>query len=159
MEKANMGGYPPLTCPSCENGDLARFGYSAARCDECGQVFGGPFLDTLHNIQRLPEVIGTHPCECGHPQMRCLPDGVFRCPCCRSEVVPASIPSPTTWKSADHNEAYWCGWLDGRYKNLGLFTNNRRLAVWENLDRLDYYRGHQAGSEARGRRSGLIQSF
>ena len=31
--------------------------------------------------------------ECGHPEMRTLPDGVYHCPACRSEVLPTkSIP-------------------------------------------------------------------
>ena len=33
--------------------------------------------------------MGKHACECGHPEMRSLPDGTFHCPACRSEVVPA----------------------------------------------------------------------
>ena len=145
MEKPVIAAHSPPLCPVCESGDLIQFGYSAARCDSCDKVLGGPFLDCLHGLRHLPEVVGLHPCECGHPEMRLLPDGVFRCPACRSEVVPASAPSPTTWKSPDHGEAYWCGWLDGRYKTLGSFTNNRRLARWDGLDRLEYYKGHQAG--------------
>ena len=33
--------------------------------------------------------VGAHACECGHPKMRCLPDGVYHCPACGSEVLPA----------------------------------------------------------------------
>jgi ribosomal protein L37AE/L43A len=46
-------------------------------------------LKTLVAILALPEALGTHACEeCGHPQMRCLPDGVFHCPACHAEVTP-----------------------------------------------------------------------
>jgi ribosomal protein L37AE/L43A len=33
-------------------------------------------------------------CECGHPEMRRLPDGVYWCPACGSEVPPVSPPRP-----------------------------------------------------------------
>jgi hypothetical protein len=45
-------------------------------------------LETLCQITALPDALGSHACECGHPQMRCLPDGVFHCPACGSEVLP-----------------------------------------------------------------------
>jgi ribosomal protein L37AE/L43A len=44
-------------------------------------------LRTLEQIASLPEVLGKHACECGHPEMRRLPDGVFHCPACGLEVV------------------------------------------------------------------------
>ncbi len=58
-------------------------------------------------------------------------------------------------KKAEHrSKAYWCGWFDGRYGPTKRFTENRRLAEWDAASsRLDYYRGHRAGHEAR-RRSG-----
>ena len=49
----------------------------------------------LKRIVALPEALGEHPYECGHPEMRRLPDGVFHCPACRSEMLPTSIPKPT----------------------------------------------------------------
>ena len=53
-------------------------------------------------------------------------------------------------------KAYGCGWIDGRYAKLGLFTENHRLSEWEReSERLDYYGGHRAGREARRRREGL----
>jgi hypothetical protein len=59
-------------------------------------------------------------------------------------------------KLANNSAAYRCGWIDGCYEELGCFTENRRLAEWERAsDRLDYYRGHRAGREAR-RHSDLI---
>jgi hypothetical protein len=54
------------------------------------------------------------------------------------------------------SKAYRCGWIDGRYGKLGLFTENHRLAEWEReSERLDYYRGHRVGREARQPREGL----
>jgi hypothetical protein len=89
--------------------------------------------------------------------MRRLPDNVYRCPACGSEVTP--ISAPVSWKSPDHTEAYWCGWLDGRYGDPEHFTNNPRLAKWESTsDRLDYYRGHRAGYEARLRKTRLVEA-
>jgi hypothetical protein len=48
----------------------------------------GSTLETLVDVIGLPDVLGAHPCECGYPEMRKLPDGVFHCPACRSEVLP-----------------------------------------------------------------------
>ena len=79
--------YP--TCPFCEVYELRPFGHSAARCDSCGGILGGTLLETLRRITELPDAAGSHACECGHPEMRHLPDGVYRCPACGSEVLPA----------------------------------------------------------------------
>jgi ribosomal protein L37AE/L43A len=45
-------------------------------------------LLTLEQIVALPGASGKHACECGHPEMRRLPDGTFHCPSCGSEVSP-----------------------------------------------------------------------
>jgi hypothetical protein len=114
-------------------------------------------LKSLRQITDLPDAMGTHACEeCGHPEMRCLPDGTFHCPACRSEVLPFSALR-VDWKSSEHGEAYWCGWLDGRYRELSSFADNPNLAKWKApSDRLDYYQGHRAGNEARRTRSGSV---
>jgi len=31
--------------------------------------------------------VGTHACECGHPEMRRLPNAVFQYPACGSEIL------------------------------------------------------------------------
>jgi hypothetical protein len=55
----------------------------------------------------------------------------------------------------ENTRAYRCGWIDGRHGELGCFTENLRLPEWKTAsERLDYYRGHRAGREAR-RRSGF----
>ncbi len=78
-----------LTCPFCEVYELRPFGHNASRCDPCGGILGGTLLETLRRITELPDAAGSHACECGHPEMRHLPDGVYRCPACGSEVLPA----------------------------------------------------------------------
>ncbi|QYJ14507.1 hypothetical protein Rxycam_00303 [Rubrobacter xylanophilus DSM 9941] len=138
-----------LLCPLCEGGLLKPFGGRSVRCEACGQVLGGPPLETLRGIAELPEAVGRHPCECGHPEMRLLPGGPYRCPACGDEVSPAGEPPPF-WMLQDQSEAYRCGWLDGRYLQGSSFTTNGGLARWTSPeDRLDYYRGHRDGRNAR----------
>jgi ribosomal protein L37AE/L43A len=147
-----------LICPFCVEATLRSFGRNSARCELCGGVLGGELLVTLHQIAVLPAAAGRHACECGHPEMKLLPDGVSRCPACGSEVTPVSA-DPTISKPPDHSEAYWCGWLDSRYGKPACFTGNRQLSKWDApSDRLDYYRGHRAGREARLRRTRLIEA-
>ena len=50
------------------------------------------FLETLCVISGLPDAIGEHACECGHPEIQRLPDGVYRSPACRSKVLLISPP-------------------------------------------------------------------
>jgi hypothetical protein len=50
-------------------------------------------LETLRRISALPDAQGRHACGCGHPEMRRLPDGIFHCPACGSEVLPSVAPS------------------------------------------------------------------
>jgi ribosomal protein L37AE/L43A len=150
-------GARTLTCPFCSEAELRAFGRNSLKCDECGGVLGGTLLETLNRIISLPDASGDHACECGHPEMRRLPDGVYRCSACGSEVTP--ISAPVFWKSPDHTEAYWCGWLDGRYGDPEWFTNNVRLAKWDGpSDRLEYYRGHRAGQETRLRKMKLVEA-
>jgi len=77
-----------ILCPFCESGELLHFGPGFARCGSCGLPLLGSALETLVDVIGLPDALGAHPCECGHPEMRKLPDGVFHCPACRSEVLP-----------------------------------------------------------------------
>ena len=78
-----------LVCPSCESGELVRSGINGVWCDACRYQMRGAPLRTLRRIARLPDAFGAHPCECGHPEMRRLLDGIFHCPACRAEVLPA----------------------------------------------------------------------
>ena len=62
-------------------------------------------------------------------------------------------------KRLEKSLAYRRGWIDGHYGELGCFTENRRLAEWEkSSDRLDYYRGHRAGTETRKRSDPLVRA-
>jgi ribosomal protein L37AE/L43A len=81
-----------LVCPACGYGALRRRGSLSrwAECESCCCAFDGITVGTLEQIAALPDALGEHACEeCGHPEMRSLPDGTFHCPACRSEVVPA----------------------------------------------------------------------
>ncbi|MDQ3508999.1 MAG: hypothetical protein M3494_13470 [Actinomycetota bacterium] len=60
----------------------------SARCDSCGCFIGEGTLETLREISSLPETLGLHACECGHPEMRRLPGGILHCPACGAEVLP-----------------------------------------------------------------------
>jgi hypothetical protein len=65
----------------------------------------------------------------------------------------------TAKKAENRSRAYWLGWSDGRYEPIRCFTENPRLAEWDMAaDRLDYYRGHRAGHEARGQSSDLLEA-
>jgi hypothetical protein len=88
MEDPIPAGSYPLRCPFCEIYELHPFGHNSVRCESCRAIFTGALLETLHWISELPDAIGRHACECGHPEMRCLPEGVYRCPACGSEVLP-----------------------------------------------------------------------
>jgi hypothetical protein len=72
---------------------------------------------------------------------------VFHCPACGSKVLPLEISREPT--PEHRSQAYWCGWIDGRFGESGCFTENLNLARYSApSDRLDYYWGHRAGSEA-----------
>lgn len=148
----------PLTCPFCEASGLTDFGRNSARCEACGGVLGGDFLDSLRRIVALPDTCGRHACECGHPEMRLLPDNVYRCPACGSEVLPLSAAN-VSWINPIRSEAYRQGWLDGRFGGREPLTGSRLLARWDSAhDRLDFYRGHRAGREARVGKDRLIEA-
>ena len=147
-----------LVCPFCQKGALLRSSANdSMRCQSCGGHLSGALLETLRQISALPDALGSHACEeCGHPQMRLLPDRTFHCPSCGSEVVPLGAAS-VDWKGEERSAAsYWAGWLEGRFGRIGSFADNPNLAKWElPSERLDYYRGHRAGSEIRQARESL----
>jgi transcription elongation factor Elf1 len=82
-----------IICPFCESGELISLGPNLARCDSCGLPLVGSMLETLRDVIGLHDALGAHPCECGHPEMRELPDRVFHCPACGSEVLPMEASS------------------------------------------------------------------
>ena len=79
-----------LRCPFCEVYELEPSGHNAVRCISCEITLAGPILQTLQTIVELPDARGSHACECCHPEMRRLPDGVYWCPACGSEVLASS---------------------------------------------------------------------
>jgi hypothetical protein len=138
-----------LVCPLCEVSKLHPSDGDSLRCESCGGCLSEAMLETLRSICALPDALGSHACEeCGHPEMRCLPDGVYHCPACGSEVLPLGTP-PLAWKAYERGDAYRAGWLDGCFGGSGSVADNPNLAKLEDpSDRLEYYRGHRAGSEA-----------
>ena len=82
-----------LVCPICQAGELYSFDGECARCSSCGCIVGAATLLTLEQIIALPDALGSHACECGHPEMRLLPDGAFHCPACGAEVFPIEAVS------------------------------------------------------------------
>ena len=146
MEPSKTANARPLLCPMCEAHELHSFGRSSARCGACQFVIGGAFLKALLQIIASPVALGSHAYECGHPEMRRIPEGVYRCPACGLEVLPLSAGAYVG--PENRSVAYWSGWLEGRYGERSCFTENRSLATWESAeDRLEYYRGHRSGRE------------
>ncbi len=147
--KGSLGSRPDsFACPFCETDQLGSSSHGFLNCASCGALLSGAMLETLQQIRSLPEGLGGHACECGHPEMRPLPDGVFHCPACGSEVLPLEASREPTPEY--RSQAYWCGWIDGRFGESGCFTENLNLVGYAAAsDRLDYYRGRRAGSEAR----------
>jgi hypothetical protein len=142
-----------LVCPLCEKGRLQASDQDSMSCNSCSGLLSRATLETLRQIAALPDAPGRHACECGHPEMRLLPDGTYHCPGCGSEVLPIDAASTGSMPN-EHSGAYWAGWVDGRFREIGCFTENSNLTKWEDpSDRLDYYRGHRAGSEMRWERS------
>lgn len=138
-----------IICPSCGINELKRSAQGAARCNRCDRPVGTQLLKTLEQIVSLPDALGKHACDCGHPEMRALADGVMWCPACGSEVLPFS-PSRPSSDPESVSEAYRCGWVEGLFGSTESFVHNEGLARWEDArDRLDYYRGHRAGRAER----------
>ena len=89
-----------VICPLCEEGELRLDRTGSARCDSCVRAVEGVVVRTLEHIAGLPDALGKHACECGHPEMRRLPDGVFHCPACGAEVIPLAASSARIRPSA-----------------------------------------------------------
>ena len=88
--KGSVPASKPLVimCPLCEAGELSLPDGILVRCDSCDRAIESAVARTLEQIVVLPDALGEHACECGYPEMRRLPDGVFHCPACGLEVTP-----------------------------------------------------------------------
>jgi ribosomal protein L37AE/L43A len=138
-----------IICPCCGINELERSADGVVGCSRCDRPISNQVLKTLAQIVSLPDAIGSHACECGHPEMRHLADGVLWCPGCGSEVLPLSA-SEMRSESEPVSEAYRCGRTEGLLGSTQNFVHNDELARWEDAnDRLDYYRGHRAGRAGR----------
>jgi len=80
-----------IVCPICESAEVHSNGTSMTRCDECDCALSNDVLEITQQLAALPNAVGEYACECGHPQIRLLPDGIYRCPACGSEVLPAEL--------------------------------------------------------------------
>ena len=149
MEGSTTIRFHSIRCPFCEVYELEHLRDGSVRCASCEGSLDAELLSMIRQIRTLPDALGSHPCEeCGHPEMRKLPDGVFHCSACGSEVLPA-YGFPDSGRSKGVSEAYLSGWMDGLFGSAASFVHNRELARWEDAtDRLDYYRGHREGREA-----------
>jgi hypothetical protein len=127
-EDSTTTGSHSIRCPFCEVYELERSGEDSARCTSCKGSLDAQLLSTLREIRTLPEALGAHPCEeCGHPQMRKLPDGTFHCSACGSEVLHAYATFAESGGSGGVSEAYLSGWMDGLFGSSESFVHNREL--------------------------------
>lgn len=78
-----------LVCPVCETGELEVHGHVAGKCDWCGCVVNKAAIETLWQLIDLPDALGSHACDCGHPEMRRSPDTVLQCPACGDKIYPS----------------------------------------------------------------------
>jgi len=149
MRRSSLASRPDsLVCPLCKASKLYPSNQGSMSCRSCGAHLQGAMLETLRSISTLPDTLGSHACECGHPEMRLLPDETYHCPACGSEVVPLEASRGS--KIEHRSETYQAGLEDGRFVKRGSFVDNPNLARWEApSDRFDYYQGHRAGNEAR----------
>jgi hypothetical protein len=87
---ALASGSHSIVCPICEADELRSGGHhNGVQCPVCDYQPNRDVLEALRQIISLPDALGRHACEeCGHPEMRLLPDGVSHCPGCGSEVLP-----------------------------------------------------------------------
>ena len=137
-----------LVCPPCEVHNLEARDQSSAHCDSCGGLVSGAMLESLRRVTGLPEALVRHVCECGHPEMRLLPDGTHHCRACGSEVLPLSA-LPIDWRSCDRGEVYFVGWLDSCVAGSDSFVDYPNMPWWEDSsERLIFCRGHRADHEA-----------
>jgi hypothetical protein len=104
MEGSTTAGLHSIRCPFCEVYELECSGYDSARCASCGGSVDAELLATLRRIRALPDALGVHACEFGHPEMHRLQDGVFHCPACRSEVL--SLDASREPTSEHRRQAY-----------------------------------------------------
>ncbi len=96
MKRSRTASNPKsLVCPLSGSGELRPVGHGPARCALCSGSVQGWTLELLCQVAALPDALGRHAYECGHPEMRRLPDGIFHCPACGSEVFPLHAPRGT----------------------------------------------------------------
>ena len=71
MRRTSFSRPHRLVCPACGYGALHPRGLlsrSAYYCESCWCSFGSGTVGTLKQIAALPDAVGKHACECGHPE-------------------------------------------------------------------------------------------
>jgi len=113
VKGASLASRPDsLVCPVCEAGQLRSSGIGSIRCESCGAPLSGALLEALRGICALPDALGRHACEeCGHPEMRLLPDATFHCPACGSEVLPIDASSTPSKPDQHAKLTGRAGWM------------------------------------------------
>ena len=140
----------PIDCPHCGRGQVHPEDPTLTRCLACGRVPEAWVVTTLEEIASLPDATGSHTCEeCGHPQMRCLPDGSFWCPGCGQDILSFEA-TLALWEFRQESESYRRGWLDG-YLPIEVSNASRTQFVRgqgvHDEEGLDYCRGYRAGTQ------------
>jgi ribosomal protein L37AE/L43A len=126
-----------IVCPACGSRELRVRGADLTGCNLCGRNLDKTVFRTIEQIVAVPDAIRDHACTCGHPEMRRLPDGVFHRPACGLKVLPLEASRELTPEY--HSQAYWCGWIDGRFGKTECFTENLKLVRYSApSDRLYY---------------------
>jgi hypothetical protein len=59
-----------IICPCCGINELERSAAGVVGCSRCDRPISIQVLKTLEQIVSLPDAIGSHACECSHPEMR-----------------------------------------------------------------------------------------
>lgn len=132
-----------MVCPACGVDELRHGEGGMACCERCDLSWDEAVTETLRQIASLPDAAGDHPCECGHPEMRHLPDGVRHCPSCGAEILPIAVGPKARCN------AYRSGWAHGLFGRAESFASNAELGRWEDpIDRLRFYQGCREGREA-----------
>jgi hypothetical protein len=56
-----------IICPCYGINELERSAEGVVHCSRCDRPLSTQMLKTLEQIVSLPDAIGRHACECGHP--------------------------------------------------------------------------------------------
>jgi hypothetical protein len=108
MRRSRMASRPKsLICPLCGSGELRAVGHDSARCASCSAFIQGWTLEFLCQVAALPDALGGHACECGHPEMRRLSRGGVPLPCLWLGGTPLDTSLTARSKTAGQDFQRW----------------------------------------------------